>query len=117
MFYFLDSYTDYYAACDLVVVPFLVPHFSRGAIEAGFMGKPVVASKIEVMSEVVDDYHNGLLARQGDASDLVEKIKMFMDDPQLGKKLGETGLRRSQRDYDAEKYAFRLMAIYDKVCP
>lgn len=114
---FSTNVTDYYAACDLVVVPFLVPHFSRGAIEAGFMGKPVVASKIEVMSEVVDDHHNGLLARQGDASDLAEKIKMFMDDPMLGKKLGEAGLRRSQRDYDAEKYAFRLMAIYDKVCP
>lgn len=114
---FSTNVTDYYAACDLVVVPFVVPHFSRGAIEAGFMGKPVVASKIEVMSEVVEDGQNGLLVSPGDASDLADKIKMFMDDPMLGGKLGEAGLRRSQKDYDAEKYAFRIMAIYDKVCP
>lgn len=114
---FSTNVTDYYAACDLVVVPFVVPHFSRGAIEAGFMGKPVVASKIDVMREVVEDRQNGLLARPGDAFDLAEKIKTLMDDPMLCEKLGEAGLRRSQKDYDAEKYACRIMSIYDKVCP
>ena len=47
--------------------PFVVPHFSRGAIEAGSMGKPVVASKIGVIEEVIDDMKNGLLAESGNA--------------------------------------------------
>ena len=113
---FSTNVTDYYVACDLVVVPFVVPHFSRGAIEAGFMGKPVLASEIDVMMEVVEDRQNGLLARPGDASDLAEKIKMIMDDPMLGEKLGKAGFRRSQKDYDAEKYSSCVMAIYDKIC-
>ena len=112
---FSTNVTEYYVACDLVAVPFVVPHFSRGAIEAGFMAKPVVASRIDVMKEVVEDRQNGLLALPDDASDLAEKIKMIMDDPILGEKLGEVGFRRSTKEYDAKKYSAVVMSIYDEL--
>ncbi|MFW5891679.1 MAG: glycosyltransferase, partial [bacterium] len=43
---FTNKVEEYFAASDIVVVPFVVPHFSRAAIEAGAMAKPVVGSKI-----------------------------------------------------------------------
>ena len=112
---FSTNVTEYYVACDLVAVPFVVPHFSRGAIEAGFMRKPVVASKIDVIEEVIDDMKNGLLAESGNAVELAEKIKAIIINPSLGKKLGEYGYTKAHKNYDANQYSSKVMDIYDSV--
>ncbi|MFA7290193.1 MAG: glycosyltransferase, partial [Melioribacteraceae bacterium] len=50
---FTNLVENYFAASDIVVTPFIAPHFSRAAIEAGAMAKPVIGSKIGGIEEVI----------------------------------------------------------------
>lgn len=58
---------------DVVLVPFVVPHFARPALEAGALRVPVVASRIDGPSEMVANGEAGLLAEPGDFMSLARQ--------------------------------------------
>ena len=77
-------------------------------------GKPVVASRIGALPEIVDDGVTGLLFEPGNAEDLAEKIQYLWERPQLCREMGRAGLEKARREYSEQKYYERLMAIYEK---
>jgi glycosyltransferase involved in cell wall biosynthesis len=77
-------------------------------------GKPVVASRIGALPEIVDDGVTGLLFEPGNAADLAEKIQYLWERPQLCKEMGHAGLEKARRDYSQQRSYERLMAIYEK---
>lgn len=104
----------YYAACDVVVAPFVVPHFSRAVIEAGAMSKPAVGSRLGGIVEVLEDGTTGLLCAPADAEDLAEKILLLIENPERAKAMGESGYIRARRLFDADEHARAVMAVYDR---
>jgi len=83
-------------------------------IEAMLHGKPVIASRLGGIPEIVDDGKTGLLFEAGNAVDLAEKIKYLWDNPQLCRRMGEAGREKALREYSSEKYYQRLMKVYEK---
>ena len=112
---FLNEVEQYYAASDVVVAPFTVPHFSRAVIEGGGMRLPVVGSRMDPISEVLVDGVTGLLARPGDAKDLARKIEILIDNPQRARAMGDAGYVRARELFDAKKHGRYVMDIYDRV--
>lgn len=112
---FTSNVSSYYEACDLVVVPFIYPHFSRGAVEAGLMKKPVIGSDLEIMKEVIRDKENGLLVSAGDPYDLAEKIRFLVLNPIICYELAEKGYQSAKAMHDPNLHANSIMNIYDKV--
>ena len=51
------------AACDLLVFPATTNHFARPIVEAGAMGKPVVASRFPIIEELVKNGETGFSFR------------------------------------------------------
>lgn len=100
------------AACDVVCVPHIEPHFSRTVLEAGAMKKPVVAYAIGGVEEVVQHGETGLLVRLKDINGLQASIEKLLKDPDLGSKLGECGYRQAQRISSTEVYAHQIEALY-----
>ena len=82
--------------------------------EASLYGKPVVASRLGAMAEIVDDGKTGLLFDSGNAEDLARKIRTLWDDPELCRQMGQAGKEKALREYSPEKYYDRLMAVYAK---
>ena len=82
--------------------------------EASLYGKPVVASRLGAMAEIVDDGKTGLLFDSGNAEDLARKIRTLWDDPELCRQMGQAGKEKALREYSPEKYYDRLMAVYEK---
>jgi glycosyltransferase involved in cell wall biosynthesis len=82
--------------------------------EAALYGKPVVASRLGAMAELVDDGKTGLLFEPGNAEDLARKIKILWDDPELCHHLGEAGRKKALQEYSSDKYYERLMTVYKK---
>ena len=105
----------FYAACDIVVIPFVVPHFARPVIEAGAMVKAVVASRVGGVEEVVKDGVTGLMVEPGNAEDLAEKITILLNDSTLAEKLGEGGYKQARRLFDAKLNAVATMKVYEEV--
>lgn len=103
------------AAADLLVFPSIVPHFARPVIEAGAMAKPVVASRIGGVDELVEDGVTGLLVPPGDVAALADAVRRVLLDPALAARLGAGGHERARRLYDADVHVRRIEAVYDRI--
>jgi glycosyltransferase involved in cell wall biosynthesis len=103
------------AAADVVVFPSTEPHFARPVIEAGAMGKPVVASRLGGVEEAVDDGRTGLLVPPGDPDALGDAIARVLGDPDAARRMGEAGYAASLRKHALGPSLARLMDVYVSV--
>lgn len=75
----------------IVVVPSRIEAFGLSILEAGAMGKCVVASNVGGIPEIIDNEINGLLFERESEEDLFYKLKYLLDNRSLieeyGKKL------------------------------
>jgi len=88
--------------------------FPSVLLESMIHSKPVIASRIGGLPEIVEDGVTGLLFEPGNAEDLAEKIRYLWDRPELCKKMGQAGREKALREYSPEKYYERLTAVYKK---
>lgn len=106
---------NYFAASDIVVVPFITPHFSRAAIEAGAMAKPVIGSKIGGIEEVVVDKENGFLVEPNDEVALYDCINKLISNNKIYDTMCQTGYNRSYAFYNAKCHSEKVMKIYENI--
>ena len=103
------------AAADVVVFPSTQPHFARPVIEAGAMAKPVVASRVGGVEEVVQDGKTGLLVPPGNVEALSKALTQVLTDSTLAASLGEGGYRQARRLFDAEINGRQTAKVYERV--
>lgn len=80
-------------------------------IEAYAYGKPVVASRIGSLAEIVDDNRTGLLFEMKNSKDLADKLKRFIEDPSLSERLGLNARDKAENEYAVEKHMNRVIGI------
>lgn len=80
-------------AADVYVQPSRWEGFGIAALEAMAAGKPVVASDVPGLAQVVGDA--GLLFAPGDTGQLAQRIAMLLDDAALRRKLGVLAHQRA----------------------
>jgi glycosyltransferase involved in cell wall biosynthesis len=102
-------------AADVVVFPALRAHFPRPAVEAAALGKPVVASRLPGIDEIVIDGETGLLAPAGDAAALAREIRRLLLDPGLSRKLGESARQHALERFDATRQVRLITEVYERV--
>jgi len=112
---FSHDMPTYYAACDVVAVPFTKPHFARAVIEAGAMAKPVVASRIGGVAEVVQDGVTGLLVEPGNVPQLADALRRVLTDSDLASRLGEGGFTQARMKFEARRNAAATVAVYEEL--
>lgn len=112
---FTENVENYFAVSDIVVTPFIVPHFSRAVIEAGAMAKPVVGSRIGGIEEVVDDGVTGLLFKAGKSDDLRLQLLKLIKNKRLRNKIGNAGYKKAVKRYADEIYSIKVMDIYEDI--
>ena len=112
-----EKVPEYIFAADIAVAPYRktdgmkVFYFSPIKIfEYMACAKPVVASDVEVVKDIINENRCGLLAKQGDAGDFAEKIKMLLEDEALRKRFGDNGRKAAIGKYTWERVAEE---IYD----
>ena len=99
---------EQYSNCDIVVFPSIYPEpFGRVALEALYFGKPVVASRVGGIPEVVNDGTTGLLVSPENTAELANAIISLVNNPQLRDSIGKNGK-------SIIKDKFSTQAIVDK---
>jgi glycosyltransferase involved in cell wall biosynthesis len=83
-------------------------------VEAAMYGKPVIATRLGAMAEIVDDGITGFLFELGNAEDLANKIKILWDNTESCTSLGKAGRLKALREYSSDKYYTRLLDLYKK---
>jgi glycosyltransferase involved in cell wall biosynthesis len=98
-----DEVATYYAAADLVVLPYRRIYQSGVILMAMSYGKPVLASDLDGMKEVIEDKVNGFLFRAGDAADLARQLLAALADPAGMQRVAAKGLELMHDDYGWER--------------
>jgi len=117
------SVPRYFAAADIVVVPSI--HHDAGffealgnvALEALATGKPVVATRVGGLVDVVKDGETGLLVQDRDSSALSEAIVSLADDQDLRHRLGARARAETESSLSWRASAERLVAAYEALAP
>jgi len=87
---------------DLLVLPTLVESFPNVLLEAMACGKPIIATNIYGIPEIVKDQQEGFLIKPKDSKELKEKIEDIMNHPEQARKMGLRGIETA-RLYDSKK--------------
>jgi len=102
----------YFAASDLFVLPSVFEGLGLVILEAFRAGLPVIASRIEGPSELVEHNHNGLLFEPGNYEELSYLIRKVYENQSLRKKISKNGLLAFDQKFKIENYANELEKIY-----
>jgi glycosyltransferase involved in cell wall biosynthesis len=82
--------------CMFTVAPSVWPEpFGLVALETAAAGKPIVASDIGGLPDIVADGETGLLVPPGDRSALRAALQRLIGDPDLRSRMGEAGAHRT----------------------
>ena len=90
-------------------------NYPMSALEAISYGKPIIAANIGGLPEIVRDQKSGLLFQSGNASDLVDKIKLLWDDTALARTLGQAGQKQVSEENNPDVYYRRIKNIYENL--
>ena len=97
---------------ELVVVPSFGEGFGMVALEAMERGRPVVASDVGGLPEIVEAGRTGLLVPSGDAEALAAAIVELAGDPARAAGMGAAGRKRALAEFSQERCTDRIEAIY-----
>jgi glycosyltransferase involved in cell wall biosynthesis len=100
---FVDPIADLYAAADVVVNPARRESFGRVAAEALAAGRPVVATRVGGVSEVLRDGVDALLVPPDEPDVLADAVARVLDDAALADRLVAAGAERVLTEFSAER--------------
>jgi len=104
-----------YQEHDIVVFPSIIEEaFGRVVIESMAAGKPIIASKVGGVVDLVVEEKTSLLVNPGDMEKLKRSLEKLLKNPKLREKLGKKGREIANKKYSGEKIAKELIRVYEK---
>lgn len=100
-----------YAACDI----FLFPSFqswSLSTLEAMVFRKPVIVSNKCGVSEIIDNYKNGIIVDHAKAKNLAMEIERLIEDRELRVKIGLNAYINVKENLSWKRYAENMEKIF-----
>lgn len=100
---------------DLFVLPSLYEGLGIVLVEAMACGKPVVATSVGGVPEIVKDGQTGLLVPPHDSSALARAIKTLLDDTKRAEEMGMAGKEKVGQMFDQKIIIKKYTDVYDSM--
>ncbi len=107
--------TNILAALDVFVLPTHQEALGTAFIEAGAMGLPVVATRVDGVPEVVQDGETGLLVPVQDGVAVADAINRLLADPCYRENMGRQATAFVHRVFSREVMAQGMEALYRRL--
>lgn len=78
-------------------------------------GKPVVATRVGGVPDLVEDGVNGLLVEPRDPEALAAAVTQLLDEPERARRMGAAGRDRRQREFDIDVTVRRVQDLYEEL--
>ncbi len=102
-------------ACDMIVMPSRWEGFGLVALEAMGCARPVIASRVSALPEIILNGETGLLVPPEDSKSLAQAILSLLSDPDRAAALGRAGHERLVREFSVEKMVQATVDLYTQV--
>jgi glycosyltransferase involved in cell wall biosynthesis len=106
---------DFIAHHHALVMPSRNESFGVVALEVGACGRPVIASNVDGIPEVVVDGETGLLVPPEEPVALAEAIIRLAEDRELAEALGKNGFARVQEHFQWDKTLDLMAELYERL--
>ena len=103
-----------YRESDVFVLPSYSENFVMAVVEAMACGLPVIITKGVGISKEVEKAGAGIVIEK-DKKQLTEAILKILENPQLGKKMGENGRKLVETEFSSEKVAEKWIEEYSNL--
>jgi glycosyltransferase involved in cell wall biosynthesis len=107
----------WYRACDAIVLTSANEGTPVTLIEALAAGRPVVATRVGGVPDVVEDGVTGYLVRPGDTHALAERLAILAADPERRREMGETGRTGTLERYAVDRLVDDVDRLYRSLLP
>jgi glycosyltransferase involved in cell wall biosynthesis len=111
----VDNPVEAMAGMDAIVLPSLWEGMPNAVLEAMAAGKPVAASRIAGMDELVQDGVTGLLCGPGNAGELAAALLRLARDRQLARAMGEAGRKLAREKFSIKATVAATVGLYDEL--
>ena len=108
---YVNDIRNYINALDIFVLPSLSEGLGISVIEAMAAGKPVIATRVGGIPEIVNHDDNGYLVPPSDARELAMAIIYLAANPQIRKDYGQRGCRDVRKRFSVDKMVDRTAEI------
>ncbi len=115
-----EEVPTFISACDVGLVT--LPDISSARIRVTLKGfeywaceKPIVASNLPALREVVEPWQTGLLYQAGNPKDLAEKTCILLENRQLSGKMARAGQKLVREKYSWDKLATQFVSICESM--
>ena len=112
---FVSDIPSFLATIDLFVLPSVHEGLGVAVLEAMAAGKPLVATSVGGIPELVEDRVTGLLVPPKNPSALASSISQFISQSGLTQEMGTNAWKRVQRDFTAERMAKKNEEFYYEI--
>lgn len=112
-----DNVGDWYAAADVVVLPSLSEGLPFVVLEAMAMARPVVASNVNGVPEVIQDGLNGILVPPRNSQALEEAIRSLLRDPVRAARMGEAGRHEVAAAFTVGTMIHHTVGVFEAAIP
>jgi glycosyltransferase involved in cell wall biosynthesis len=98
-----------------MALPSLWEGFGLVLLEAMAAGKPIVASRVGPIPEVVVHGETGLLVEPGRSEPLAAALIELLGSPALAARFGVAGRRRAREHFSLDRMVTESEALYDRL--
>ena len=109
---------DAMEAVDIVIVPSEWKEaFPAVILEAMSLARPIIASRIGGIPEIITDSQNGLLFTPGSATELASSIMRLKSQPDFARLLGKNGKVTQIKEFTIKEMGVRFKNVYESIPP
>jgi glycosyltransferase involved in cell wall biosynthesis len=104
------------ADVDVLAVPSRSEGFGLVVLQAMALSRPVVASRVTALPEIVEHGQTGMLVPPDDPASLAHALSDVLLSPERGAAMGRAGRSRLEQEFTLERMASRTAQVYRDIC-
>lgn len=108
----VDNHEEYLSITDVLCLPSYREGFGSIVIDAAAMRIPAIGSRIPGLTDSIVENVTGLLFEEGNIDELVKKMILFIENPELQIELGVNAKNRVDEFFTADKLYCSLKEFY-----
>jgi len=108
---FVEDVRELMSACDVIAVPSLKEGFGLAAVEAMALERPVVASNVGGLPEIVVPGETGFLCTPGDPAALAQALFELAGDRSCSEQMGKRGRERVIEHFEVRTQTSKLWNV------